>query len=635
MADDDFEGNGTKVTQVSDLDFSNPLYLHSSDTSITALISLKLEGTENYNVWSRAMLLALQTKNKSGFIDGQVFSKFAKTVWDELKETYDKIDESITFNLHKKINTISQNGDSLSDYYHKLNALWKQFDALVKLPSCGCANTEFKSHNDLIKLMQFLMGLDDCYQAVRSNILTKETLSFVQTTFSIAFREESHINSSSVSSSGSALKSQQSAFLVCYEIVGYPSGWVKRNNNNTNRNVTSNNVVSTSNNQGSAFTSDQNNKLMSLINDTSVTGSAQANVAGMIVGHPNGTQALITKIGDLTLNDNNTLSNVLVVLGYRVNLPSVHQLSKNKRIFVGFNDSKCYIHDLLEKRIVGTGSVKNGLYLFDVFEGDYSNCVTKCYVSFNLWHCRLGHPIKRVLNLLKHDLEWSGDSNDHICDTCHKAKKTREPFPLSDHKSTALGDLIHLELWGPYKITSRDVYKYFLTVVDDFSRAVWVYRLKFKSDVFDMFEMFSNLLLNLSDKYVKIIRSDNEIGFVNSKFDLFCKNKGIVNQTTCAYTPQQNGIAKRKHRHLLNVARASVNPNDDERTNDGAGDGTDHSSHEDSSSRSSDSDHINHEESSSGGSDTTSAQEEETSIPEGITGGNFNEHTDSVNDEEP
>ncbi|XP_071695572.1 uncharacterized protein [Rutidosis leptorrhynchoides] len=228
-------GEGSKATHVSDLDFGDPLCLHSSDTSITALISMKLKGTENYNVWRRAMLLALQTKNKIGFIygtviknttdnvlalqwdrcnsvvlywilnsvseelfSGQVFSKLAKTVWDELKETYDKIDGSITFNLHKKINTITQNGDSLSDYYHKLNALWKQFDALLKLPTCDCNNTEIKDHNDLIKLMQFLMGLDECYHAVRSNILTREKLPSVQTAFSIVSREESHRDSSTI-----------------------------------------------------------------------------------------------------------------------------------------------------------------------------------------------------------------------------------------------------------------------------------------------------------------------------------------------------------------------------------------------------------------------------------------------------
>ncbi|KAJ0539688.1 putative RNA-directed DNA polymerase [Helianthus annuus] len=53
-----------------------------------------------------------------------------------------------------------------------------------------------------------------------------------------------------------------------------------------------------------------------------------------------------------------------------------------------------------------------------------------------------------------------------------------------------------------------------------------------------------------------MFRSDNRTEFVNNQMSLFCKNKGIIHQTTCAYTPQQNGIIERKHRHLLNMARA-------------------------------------------------------------------------------
>ncbi|XP_071688927.1 uncharacterized protein [Rutidosis leptorrhynchoides] len=79
-------GDGSMATHVSDLDFGDPLYLHFSDTSITALISMKLNGTENYNVWSRAMLLALKTKNKTGFIDGTVIKNTTDNVlalqWD-------------------------------------------------------------------------------------------------------------------------------------------------------------------------------------------------------------------------------------------------------------------------------------------------------------------------------------------------------------------------------------------------------------------------------------------------------------------------------------------------------------------------------------------------------------------------
>ncbi|GKD64583.1 ribonuclease H-like domain-containing protein [Tanacetum coccineum] len=52
-------------------------------------------------------------------------------------------------------------------------------------------------------------------------------------------------------------------------------------------------------------------------------------------------------------------------------------------------------------------------------------------------------------------------------------KQTREPFPLSEHKSSVLGELVHLDLWGPYRVVSKEGYKYFLTIVDDFTRAVW------------------------------------------------------------------------------------------------------------------------------------------------------------------
>nr|XP_043630552.1 uncharacterized protein LOC122601883 [Erigeron canadensis] len=193
--------NETNVefTKISKLDFGDPLYLHASDTVSTPLIGFKLLGTDNYKVWSCAMELALQTKNKIGFIDGtclksvdnlvlasqwdrcnavvltwilgcvsqelylgQIFSKNGTNVWQELKDTYDKIDGSVIFNLHHKINSLTQNGSSLSEYYHNLTSLWKQYDSMVTLPMCTCAAaTTVKSHNDLLRLMQFLMGLDD------------------------------------------------------------------------------------------------------------------------------------------------------------------------------------------------------------------------------------------------------------------------------------------------------------------------------------------------------------------------------------------------------------------------------------------------------------------------------------------
>ncbi|GKB42908.1 putative RNA-directed DNA polymerase [Tanacetum coccineum] len=143
-----------------------------------------------------------------------------------------------------------------------------------------------------------------------------------------------------------------------------------------------------------------------------------------------------------------------------------------------------------------------------------------------------------------------------VCEICQRAKQTREPFPLSDHKSKTLGELVHLDLWGPYRVHSREGYIFFLTIVDDYSRAVWVYLVKTKDEVFDVFVSFINLIHNQFNIKIKTVRSDNGTGFVNKKmFDMFFE-LGIFHQTSCSHTPQQNGIAERKHRHLLNVARS-------------------------------------------------------------------------------
>ncbi|GJR40529.1 hypothetical protein Tco_1216213 [Tanacetum coccineum] len=114
-------------------------------------------------------------------------------MWDELSETYDKINGSVIFNLHYKINTISQSESKLSDYYHKLNSLWREYDAMVQLPVCTCDDaSDYKDHAQLLKLMQFVMGLNDVYAPIRSTILTTEPLPTVKEAFSLLSRDESH-----------------------------------------------------------------------------------------------------------------------------------------------------------------------------------------------------------------------------------------------------------------------------------------------------------------------------------------------------------------------------------------------------------------------------------------------------------
>nr|GEX38525.1 ribonuclease H-like domain-containing protein [Tanacetum cinerariifolium]GEX41805.1 ribonuclease H-like domain-containing protein [Tanacetum cinerariifolium] len=124
---------------------------------------------------------------------GHVFSDNAQTVWKELEETYDRIDGSIVFNLLQKINSFKQGGLPISEYYHKLNSLWREFDILTKLLDCVCeARDELGDHGKFMKLMQFLMGLSEVYQPIRSSLLTREVLPEVKDAFVIIAREESH-----------------------------------------------------------------------------------------------------------------------------------------------------------------------------------------------------------------------------------------------------------------------------------------------------------------------------------------------------------------------------------------------------------------------------------------------------------
>ncbi|GJQ89692.1 ribonuclease H-like domain-containing protein [Tanacetum coccineum] len=92
--------------------------------------------------------------------------------------------------------------------------------------------------------------------------------------------------------------------------------------------------------------------------------------------------------------------------------------------------------DLVHSQIVGTGSENGGLYLFDYDSPKSSMCSnignmsTVCYVSKSLWHSRLGHPSDQALDVLQGNLRFTKNSSKSPCDICHKAKQTREPFPL-------------------------------------------------------------------------------------------------------------------------------------------------------------------------------------------------------------
>ncbi|KAJ0958333.1 putative transcription factor interactor and regulator CCHC(Zn) family [Helianthus annuus] len=193
--------------------------------------------------------------------------------------------------------------------------MWKQFDAMLKLPTCSCkAAKDYNDFSMLIKLMQFLMGLDDIYQPVRTNLLTRESFPSVKTAYSVVSREESHRlssggsksqNVSFVSRSNQSFESRKKNIRGpnpnlkcthcnmightvdrCFELIGYPPGMKRRSggqfgkkDNNTSFNNKSNATVGASS-SSLPFTPEQISRLLSLVSDKSGGDQSKSNMGG-------------------------------------------------------------------------------------------------------------------------------------------------------------------------------------------------------------------------------------------------------------------------------------------------------------------------------------------------------------------
>ena len=116
--------------------------------------------------------------------------------------------------------------------------------------------------------------------------------------------------------------------------------------------------------------------------------------------------------------------------------------------------------------------------------------------------------------------------------------------------------MIHIDVWGPYHIKTPSGCNQFLTIVDDFSRFSWVHLLKHKSDCATVLAAFFQYVDTQFKKKVKVVRSDNAKELKDGAMFVLFQQNGIIHQTSCSHTPQQNGVVERKHRFLLDTARS-------------------------------------------------------------------------------
>ncbi|GJW81152.1 putative ribonuclease H-like domain-containing protein [Tanacetum coccineum] len=181
-----------------------------------------------------------------------------------------------------------------------------------------------------------------------------------------------------------------------------------------------------------------------------------------------------------------------------------------------------------------------------------------------LWHGRLGHiNFKNLNKLVQGNLVRGLPSkvfkNDHTCVACHKGKQHRASCKAKlERLITEPLHTLHMDLFGPTSVKSINHASYCLVITDDCTRFSWVFFLASKDETSGILQNFIRQIENQLSHRVKIIRSDNGTEFKNRDMLEFCGNKGIKQEYSNARTPQQNGVAERMNRTLIEAARTML-----------------------------------------------------------------------------
>ncbi|WVY94711.1 hypothetical protein V8G54_033799 [Vigna mungo] len=227
---------------------------------------------------------------------------------------------------------------------------------------------------------------------------------------------------------------------------------------------------------------------------------------------PNGDIVRSEYIGTVTLNNDVHLFNVLYVLQFSFNLIFISQLISFNNYELTFSSHGCTIQDIQTRKKTFIAKLIGGLYILDssfhmlTFPTQFANN----FVNKNgLWHLRLGRPSDIRLNSLKLKYPFIVHNSTYICDACHISKQRKLPFSNSSSKTMKIFDLIHIDIRGPCNILSMRGFKYFLTIVDDFSRYTWLIPMTDKSVVRKTIIDFITNIENQFSTTIKTIRTDN------------------------------------------------------------------------------------------------------------------------------
>jgi hypothetical protein len=273
---------------------------------------------------------------------------------------------------------------------------------------------------------------------------------------------------------------------------------------------------------------------------------------------------LATIIGKDTVrigNKNTKAENVLLVEDMKHNLLSVSQMCDQGHK-VTFDSQKCeIIKEGSGKLIVTTARTSSNIYVLSEI-GNEKCCLGKKDKSW-LCHRRMAHVhFDNLVKVIKREevreMSQIMKSTNTLCKHCQQGKKTKTRFKSKEYLMTRPLEIVHTDLVGPTTTKGLKGDKYFMLLVNDYTRMTAVCFLKNKSEPFEKFKIYKEMVENEMDSKNKCLRYNNGGEFTSKEFMDYYNIHGIKRQFFIARIPQQNGVVERKNRTIQEMDQTMI-----------------------------------------------------------------------------